>query len=177
MHLDALQHKITVVLDCRLDMVVLPPEDFIWQLKLIAGQLPRNLYLPYDSEKDLLKLYRTLTVVPIPHSRGILVVVVLHLLDTRVTFDLYRVIKLNVYYPGMNLTAKYKLQSDRFAISKDRQWVMFPTREEFQECAQKAHDFCIIRSAQYNVKNYRTDCLMNLFLKDKFSEVDCPISV
>ena len=170
-----LEKKYETLLDFRLSPQILPPHLLLDLVENITKELPPYMYMPLDQHHDLLSLYKSIKAIPLKFTRGILVILDFSILDYRMNFDLYNVVNMETFLPNSTWTAKYELESEIFAVSRDLQWVIFPTQDEFYTCVHANHQFCKIQQGLFAVQEFRQNCLINLFSKNTFSIDSCPV--
>ena len=170
-----LEKKYETLLDFRLSPQILPPHLLLNLVENITKELPPYMYMPLDQHHDLLSLYKSIKAIPLKFTRGILVILDFSILDYRMNFDLYNVVNMETFLPNSTWTAKYDLESEIFAVSRDLQWVIFPTQDEFYTCVHANQQFCKIQQGLFAVQEFRQNCLINLFSKNTFTIDSCPV--
>ena len=169
------KRKVGMLLDHRLTPEVLPPTVLreVWQN--ISSVLPKGIYLPYDSHTELLDIYRAMTTVSISHSEGILTILAIPLVNTKLAYDLYRVVNIAVFLPFSNLTAQYDLEHEVFAVSQDHNYVLFLDKDDYLECKQSGVEFCPVNKALFHTNTLQNDCLMRVFMSQNKLDMNCPV--
>ena len=170
-----LEREVHAVLDYRITPTLLKPDQLVDVLKNISLQLPKELYFAYDKGEDILELYKTLSVIPLAHSRGLYVIIAISLLDARTTYTLFQTISVPTFFPHSLMTAEFDIQHKRFAVSHDLSWVIFMSDEDFLKCSQPYTKYCSMANPAYSTQSFHDDCLMDLFLRNNFSPDNCPI--
>ena len=146
-------------------------------LKNIAASLPADMFLPYNVGRDLLGIYRSLSVATLPHSMGLLVICRVPILSSKSQFDLMKVVNLPVHFENSSMVGEFKLEHKTFAVSKDLQYVIFPDRRDYYACSRPQTKFCTIHAPQFRTSEYDKDCLLGLFLARQSSQARCPINM
>ena len=166
--------QINTVLNHRIDPTVLKPTILIDLLENITKQLPLNIFLPYKND-DLISVYKSLDIVTLATTHGILILISIPLLNSRTEFQLYHVVNVAVFLKNTNITAKYQISTEHFAISKDHNWIMYFTADEYNQCNVPHQKYCAVSSPLLHTSAFGKDCLINYFLKKQYSEIKCPV--
>ena len=172
-----LEVLVNTVMSGKVTPYVISPLELKGLLANVTAGLPAGMFLPYDLGRELLSVYRSLTVVTLPHSDGILILCQLPILNSKNKYELYEVINLPVHFTGTNLTGQFNLEHKTFAISKDYTWVTFPGEIDYYECLRPHVKYCTMHAPQYKTAEYTKDCLMSLFLTRQNSQAHCPIQL
>jgi hypothetical protein len=166
--------QINSVLNHKIDPTVIEPTVLVDLLQNITRKLPLNVFLPYKND-DLIAVYKNLDVATVATTRGILILISIPLLNSRTEFQLYHVVNIAVFLRDTNITAKYQITTNYFAMSMDHSWVMYLTSNEFHRCNVPHQKYCAISSPLYHTSFYDNDCVINYFLKKQHSKIKCPM--
>ena len=167
--------KLQAVMHNKASTLLLPPVILEEVLKNITGMLPTDKYLPYDMKEELFVYYKILSVIGLSHKQGVYCVMALPLVNQKLTYELYEVVNLPVYYPDTNLTAQYHLEQKVFAVTKDRNYVLFPDEQEFNQCIQPYNKFCAVDKPLIQANHIDANCVIKMFLSQNTEENKCPI--
>ena len=135
----------------------------------IQSKLPPHYKFPFDPQKDMWKIYKTLTCTSIVHDDSLIVVTVIPLLDNIGTFDIYKIHNLPVPRKEHNQTgilAKYDLETNNIAINKKRTQFALLSNQETKQCSSPLKAYCTFKSPLYSVMNTKT-CAIHLFKGNK----------
>ncbi len=145
---------------------LISPDQLRTILHNLADELPRNLRLPYNPDTELLEYYKIMNAVAIGMNFEIVVLTTIPLNDMVTYYKVYHAMNLPIPAPleDSDLTAKYELESNYFAISRDRTTYVLLTDHEFLQCTMRRH--CSVGSPVYPVIRARL-CVIILFFGDQ----------
>ena len=128
----------------------------------VSKHLPPFLNLLADPDSDLFYYYQHLDCTTYLERERYIIVVILPLLDIRSTFDVFHAFATDVPHVNSSMSARYSLEFEHFAISKDRTSFVILSATDYLACTQKVH-FCKLQSAIFSVQG-RELCVLALFL-------------
>ena len=116
----------------RLSPNLVNPTKFTGILRSIKRQLPNELSLPYGlGPRNVVDYYKNVNTILLPDNGKFHVVVAIPVIDVTNVFEIYEVVNLPIPVRNISLSAKYELQSNYIAISKNRQFYLQLTPDKY----------------------------------------------
>ena len=162
--LNDLQIQLQTSVQGNLSPSLITSQELEHVLLSIQKQLPNDIMLPYSTNRDgLLKYYQYLQPTLVTTRSGFHVLMAIPLMHQSTEYEIYRAVQVPVPNPDVRLGAQYSIESEYFAISRDKTFYIPLALNEILHCLDGP--ICQFNSPPYSVINY-PQCITSLFLHD-----------
>lgn len=156
----------------RISSKLLPPHDLIRILETIEKTIPDHLKLPIPvTEKELFLYYNFCTAKALASPLGIKLIVTVPLSSDSGKFETYKILSVPLYQYSVKHWLKWETPFDYLLISRDRQYFVPLTKDDFSQCRQNLFFLCpsSIKVFHHTVN----DCMYSLFMGMDTAHLKC----
>lgn len=140
------------------------PVDLFNVLSTIKSKLPSGVELPYSLNREGLQLYyQYLKPMVIPAADSFYVIMAVPLIHKNTEYEINRAVQVPVAHSNTSFGARYALETEYFAISRDRNHFIPLDLSEAVPCL--SGPICQFTRPEFSIVNYPL-CVTSLFLHD-----------
>ena len=139
-----MRHTLMTIQTHQLSALVISPYKLRNHLNRVSNDLnnkPR-LRLPGNYKEDIWSFYSVIKVYPILTENSVILVCSIPLVDVSTDLDLYRVHNLPAVSVETQISVKYVLEGNYFAITKNRDFVAIPQEDTMLYCESTRQHVC-----------------------------------